>query len=125
MYFASEADVNAVKDEIETLPMMAHRRVVMLREVEELSEKDWDILRPIIENPVSSTVLILVGGKIDKRKKIFKLLLEQSTHVEFHRPFENQIPGWVSQIAKALGTSIRADAVQLVQRLVGNHLFEI
>lgn len=125
MYFSSEAEIQSVKDEVETLPMMAHRRVVMLREVEELSDRDWELLRPIIENPVSSTVMILVGGKIDKRKKIFKLLLEQSTHVEFHRPFENQIPGWITQISKAHGMSIRADAVQLVQRLVGNHLFEI
>lgn len=124
-YYAADADLGAVRDEVETLPMMASRRVVILREVQDLSDKEWELLEPLFQSPVESTVFILVGSKIDKRKRIMKLLLEQAQHVEFRRPFENQIPGWIRHICKGHGLSITDEAVQLLHRLAGNHLSEI
>lgn len=124
-YFASDADVSAIRDEVETLPMMTAKRVVLVREVEELSDKQWDILEPVLETPVESTVLILVGGKIDKRKKIFKVLMDKAHYIEFKRPFENQIPGWIRHIAKAHELTVSEEALQLFHRLVGHQLVEI
>ncbi len=124
-YYASDADVSQVRDEVETLPMMASRRVVILREVQDLTDKEWTALEPLIETPVDSTVFILVGGKIDKRKKFFKRLQEQSVYVEFKKPYENQIPGWIRHICKGHGLTISDEGIQLVHRLVGNQLTEI
>lgn len=80
-YYASDADVLQVRDEVETLPMMAPRRLVILREVQDLTDKEWAELEPLFETPVESTVFVLVGSKIDKRKKFFKHLYEQSQFV--------------------------------------------
>lgn len=124
-FFSSDADLTRVRDEVETLPMMAARRVVMLREVQDLSDKEWDILEPVLATPVESTVFILVGNKVDKRKKFFKLLYEQAKHIEFKKPFENQISGWIRHICKAHGLNISDEAVQLLHRLAGNQLTEI
>jgi DNA polymerase-3 subunit delta len=124
-YYAADAEVSQVRDEVETLPMMAARRVVILREVQDLSDREWDQLTPLFESPVDSTVFILVGGKIDKRKRFFKHLLDASIMVEFKKPFENQIPGWIKHICKAHGMTIAEEAVQLLHRLVGNQLTEI
>jgi DNA polymerase-3 subunit delta len=124
-FYSTDADISRVRDEVETLPMMASRRVVMLKEVQDLTDKEWDILEPVIATPVDSTVFILVGGKVDKRKKFFKLLYEQSLHIEFKKPFENQIPGWIRHICKAHGLTITDEALQLLHRLAGNQLTEI
>jgi len=124
-YYASDANVVNVRDEIETLPMMSSRRVVILREVQDLSDKEWDDLEPVLANPVQTTVLILVGSKLDKRKKFFKLLLEQSEMVEFKKPYENQIPGWIRHICRAHGLDIDEEAIQLLHRLAGSQLTEI
>jgi DNA polymerase-3 subunit delta len=124
-YYSADADLSQVRDEVETLPMMAARRVVVLREVQDLTDKEWEMLEPLFQTPVESTVFILVGSKIDKRKRIMKLLFEQAQYVEFKRPFENQIPGWIRHICKGHGLTISDEAVQLLHRLAGNHLTEI
>lgn len=124
-YYASDVEISQVRDEVETLPMMAPRRVVLLREVQDLSDKEWAQLEPLFESPVDSTVFALVGAKIDKRKKFYKILYEQAVHVEFKKPFENQIPGWIRHICKGHDLTITDEAIQLLHRLVGNQLNEI
>lgn len=124
-YYAADADISAVRDEVETLPMMATRRVVLLREVQDLTDKEWETLEPLFQTPVDMTVFILVGSKIDKRKKFFKHIVEAATMVEFKKPFENQIPGWIRHICKGHELTISDEAIQLLHRLVGNQLSEI
>lgn len=124
-FYAADADLGTVRDEVETLPMMATRRVVILREAQDLTDKEWEQLEPVIRAPVASTVFVIVASKIDKRKKVIKLLMEQAESVEFKRPFENQIPGWIRHICKGHGLDISDEAVQLIHRLAGNHLSEI
>ena len=70
-----EMNLDRVCDEIETLPMMASRRVIVLKKCRIFRQK-WPCLEPLIEKPVYSSVFILIGSKIDKRRRIFKLLLE-------------------------------------------------
>jgi DNA polymerase-3 subunit delta len=74
---------------------------------------------------VDSSVFILVGTKLDKRKKFFRQLSEASLSVEFKKPFENQVPGWISHICRAHELEISEEAVLLVHRLVGSQLLEI
>ncbi|MFN7262951.1 MAG: DNA polymerase III subunit delta [Pseudobdellovibrionaceae bacterium] len=124
-YYAGDAEMSRVRDEVETLPMMATRRVVILKEVQDLSDKDWEELEPLLTTPVTSTVFLLVGHKVDKRRKFFRLLSEAAEMVEFKKPFENQIPGWIRHIGKAYELTMSDEAVQLIHRLVGNQLSEI
>ncbi len=124
-FYAADADMTQVKDEVETLPMMAPRRVILLREVHDLTDGEWGELEPLFQSPVDSSVFILAGAKVDKRKKFFKSLIAKAIHVEFKKPFENQIPGWIRHICKGHELSISDDGVQLLHRLVGNQLAEI
>lgn len=124
-YYAGDVEISLIRDEIETLPMMAQRRVMVLKDIQSFSEAEWDFLQAVLVNPVQTTVLILNGGKLDKRKKSFRLLSDNTQMVEFRKPFENQIPGWIRSIAKGLSLQISDEAVQLVHRLVGSHLSEI
>lgn len=124
-YYAADCDVAAVKDTVELLPMMSPRRLVILKEAQDLSDKEWLELEPVIASPVDSTVFVIMAGKLDKRKKQVRLLLEQGQCVEFKRPYENQVPGWVKYIAGALELEISDEAAQLLHKLVGSHLLEI
>lgn len=124
-YYAADVEVSRIKDEVETLPMMASRRVVLLREVQDLTDKEWQELDPLFQSPVESTVFVLVGSKVDKRKKYFKTLSDKAIHVEFKRPYDNQIPSWIRHIAKSYDLSISDEAIQLFHRLVGSQLIEV
>ncbi|HVK61002.1 MAG TPA: DNA polymerase III subunit delta [Bdellovibrionales bacterium] len=124
-FYGSEADPAQVRDAVETLPMMAQVRVVIIKEAHELGEKDWEALSPLLDNPVPTTALICVGQKIDKRKKYIKRFIDAGCVVEFKRPYDNQIPDWVKSIAKKHGLQLSGGAVELMQQLVGSNLSDI
>ncbi|HWU44124.1 MAG TPA: DNA polymerase III subunit delta, partial [Bdellovibrio sp.] len=125
LFYASDADVATVRDAVETLPMMAARRLVILKEAQELTDKEWTELEPLIESAVESTVFVILASRVDKRKKPIRSLLDKADCVEFKKPYENQIPSWINYIAQTLGLSISNEAIHLLHKLAGNHLTEI
>lgn len=125
VFYATDADVVVVRDAVETLPMMAARRLVILKEAQDLSDKEWAELEPLFESAVDSTVFVLMASRVDKRKKQIRMLLEKADCVEFKKPYENQIPSWINYIAQNLSVEISKDAIHLLHKLVGHHLTEI
>ncbi len=124
-FYGDDADPIAIRDAVETFPMMAETRVVVLKEAQDLSDKEWEQLMPVIENPVESCVFICTASKVDKRKKHIKRILETGVVVEFKRPYDNQIPDWIRTIAKRLKLKIENDAVTVLHQLVGSNLTDI
>jgi DNA polymerase-3 subunit delta len=124
-FYGDEAEMSAIRDAVETLPMMAQVRVVVVKNAHELSDKDWEELAPVIDNPVSTTALICVGTKLDKRKKYSKRFIEKGIVVEFKRPYDNQIPDWIRLICKKQGLILGSEAVELMHQLVGSNLSDI
>lgn len=125
VYFGSDAMPEKIRDTVETLPGFAQRRVVLLKEAHELNDSAWETLEPVLSSPVDSTVFVIVASRFDKRKKVFKLLSENGTCVEFKRVFENQIPNWISYICQNQGLQISESASHVLHRFVGSHLQEI
>lgn len=125
LFYASDAEISSVRDAVETLPMMAPKRLVILKEAQALTDREWAELEALITTPVESTVFVILASRVDKRKKQIRLLLEAADCVEFKKPFDNQIPGWVKYIAGTLGLEISDEAVLLLAKLVGGHLTEI
>jgi DNA polymerase-3 subunit delta len=125
LFYASDADIVQVRDAVETLPMMAPRRLVILKEAQELTDKEWAQLEPLIEEPVDSTCFVILASRVDKRKKQIRQLLDKADCVEFKKPYENQVPSWINYIAETLGLKISNDAIHLLHKLVGHHLTEI
>jgi DNA polymerase-3 subunit delta len=103
-------------------PMMAERRVVVVREFEKTSEKEK--LEPYLQDPLPSTLLLLVCAKPDFRQKIYKLLEQKGVCVESRRLSEDEIASWISKRASKAGKSISADAAGLLQSYIGSSLRE-
>lgn len=99
--------------------------VVILKESHDLTEKEWAQLEKNFQSPVDSTVFVLTASKVDKRKKAIKTLIDKAAALEFKRPYENQIPQWIKYISAQYEMSIQDDAIQLLHKLVGQHLTEI
>jgi DNA polymerase-3 subunit delta len=125
LFYAADADISSVRDAVETLPMMAPKRLVILKEAQELTDREWSELEPLITAPVDSTVFVILASRVDKRKKQIRLMMETADCVEFKKPYDNQIPGWVKYIAGTLNLMIADDAILLLAKLVGSHLTEI
>ena len=124
-FYAKETPTSQILDVIETLPMMSPRRLVVVKGIEKWNEADWDVFEPYLRNPADSSVVVLTAKSIDKRKKNHKLLLEKADAMEFKKPYDNQVAGWVQYIAKKNVIDIETDAISLLHQFVGNNLMEI
>lgn len=123
--YGEETDAAAIRDAVETLPMMSPVRMVILKDMHELSDKQWEQLMPLIEEPVPTTVFICIANKVDKRKKHIKRFYERGVVLEFRRPFDNQIPDWIRTLSKRHGLKISGEVIDLFHQLVGSNLQDI
>lgn len=125
LFYAGETDISQIKDTVETLPVFSSHRLVILKNVQDLKDAELAELETLFSNPVDSTVFVLMADKVDKRKKSIKTLLDNAASVEFKKPYDNQLPQWISHLAKGIDLKLSHDAVHRLHRLVGNNLTEI
>lgn len=124
-FYASDCDVENIIDAVSTLPMMAPRRLVFIKQAEDLSAAEQEKLMSLIERPVDTTTAVFVATKIDMRKKFFKTFDQNGVIVKFQKPFENQLMPWIHHIAKKHGKTLTAPAAEFVKECVGAHLTDI
>lgn len=125
LYYAADVEVVTLKETIETLPVFSERRLVILKNAQELKEGEWQELESLINKPVDSTVFVLFADKIDKRKKSFKNLIDHGQSIEFKKPYDNEIPRWINYYASYYELKLTQAAIHRMHRLVGNNLAEI
>ncbi|MCZ6634085.1 MAG: DNA polymerase III subunit delta [bacterium] len=125
IFRAEDLDLAEAINQTMAFPMMAARRMVVLKRVEHLPDASARDLIPLIQSPPETTVLVLTADKPDSRKKLFTELKKNAFAVEFKTPFDNEIPGWIQNRSKVLGQPINADAAHLLHRSVGSNLREL
>ncbi|RMF48131.1 MAG: DNA polymerase III subunit delta, partial [Deltaproteobacteria bacterium] len=114
-----------ILEQIQTLPVFADRRLVVVRDAEQLGTADLDQLLPVIKEPVPECVLVLVAGKIDKRRRFWQEIGKKGAMVEFRPLYANQIPAHVEQTVSAQGWRLTPGALELFCRRVGTNLQEL
>lgn len=124
-FWAHDVDGSRVREAVETLPMMSEKRLVILRDVDDWKDAEWEALYPLFENPVDSAVFVMTASEMDRRKKPFKKVTDKGILVELKRPYDNQMPEWISYLAFRLQLEIDRDAATMLLQYVGANLFEV
>lgn len=124
--YASEAKAVNIADIIETLPMMADHRLVVVKEAHLLKDADWQIFEETFAKGLLKTVVVFIfEAKVDKRKKFFKWLTSGTTIVELKTPYDNQIPSWIHYMASRQELKLDQSAALQLLHLVGANLSEL
>lgn len=103
----------------ETYPMMAESRLIVLRKAEALTADQCRGLERVFAVPVETSRLLVVGQKVDMRRKFFRELSRQGRALEFRPPYDSQVPQWIQRHAKRREIQIEPAAVQLLSQYVG------
>lgn len=134
---APAASVEDVLSVARTMPMMASRRWVLARNIEtwdqaKKGDKNADAKKKSIapldalvsyaEKADSSTVLVLVAGKLDKRRKLYTTAKKEGWIVSCETPSRAELPGWISEQADARGHKISRSVADLLAELAGPEL---
>jgi DNA polymerase III subunit delta len=120
---ASDLDAEALDALLSTPPMLAERRVVVIRDVDKMKKGARVLLDRYLARPAHDTILVLVapaGAKVDKG------LSDRVTAVEFAPLTGDRLPKWIVHHAKtALGREITPEAVTLLAEAVGSDLAQL
>lgn len=125
VFYGKDAQWAEVVNACSRYPMFAERQVVILKEAQQM--RDIEKLEPYIENPLSSTVLVVSykDKKLDARKKFTKLVKEKGVLVSTKKLYEKDLPQWTEQLVKARGLSISVKGLNLLVDHIGNDLVRI
>lgn len=119
---ASTLDVEPLQALLNTLPMMADRRVVVLRDVDNWQKKARAraALLRYLERPAAETVLLLVQGDPDGKPDAE--LAGRAVTVNCERLPPDRAIRWIAHTSRTLGFEIPAEAAEHLLRAVGNDL---
>ena len=123
--YGKDSDVLNVISEAKGYPMMAERKLVILKEAQDL--KDFDSLESYFENPSDRTVFVInyKHKTFDTRKKIAKVVAKNGLIFKSDKVKEYQLAQWISNYVKSVGYGITSKASILLSEFLGNDLSRI
>jgi DNA polymerase-3 subunit delta len=125
IFYGKDANWADVMNACRRYPMFAERQVVLLKEAQQM--KDVEKLEPYIENPLSSTILVVSykDKKLDARKKFSKLVKENGVVVTTKKLYDRDIPAWTQEMVHSKGLTITPKGLALLADHIGNDLSRI
>lgn len=122
--YGREVDFKQVADHARQFPMMAERKVVLLKEAHFM--RDFDMLQSYFENPSPHTILAIAYKKsTDKRKKVFKTLLKESVTLESKKLYDNQVAPWIEKYIQSKERKIHPRSAMIMASMLGSDLNKI
>jgi len=104
----------------QTLPMMAQRRMVYVRDLSAMAADDAEPLLGYLAKPNPSTVIAAVATKIDKRVKLYAQLSKKGYLHVLEAP--RQLAPWLRNEAKQQGVQLDPAAITRLIDAVGDDL---
>lgn len=142
-FIAGEADVDRVLTACRMVPMMATRRLVIVRGAErwepkgadkdEASDQEdtgssagaLDRLADYAASPSPTTSLVLVATKLHPRRKLVVRAKKDDFLVSCEPIARGALPGWIVREAKSQGSSISQEVAQLLAQVAGPELAQV
>ena len=124
--FGSDISAPQIVDLAKAFPMMAEKRVVIVKEAQNL--KGTEPLVKYFKQPVVSTVLVLChkNGSIDKRKKIIPAAqIGGAVIFESKKLYERELPGFITSYFMQHEITVEQKAAQMIADHVGADLHRL
>jgi DNA polymerase-3 subunit delta len=121
---ASDLDGEALHALVETPPMLAERRMVVLRNVDQWRKnaKVWQVLERYLERPSPTTLLVVTASAGAKPQAS---LTKRTSHVEVTALRPERLVKWVQMRADRTGVVLGDDAAEHLIAAVGPDLAQL
>jgi len=132
-FHGKETDISVMLAAASTLPMMADKRLVVVKRVEEIKGAGRQKLIEYLSDPVPRTVLAMTAGDLalrgsGTRKEDIDLVAaaaKAGMSVQFARPTGKYLPARIQDLARERGKQIDRAAVDLIADMAGSDLLGI
>lgn len=129
--YGRDSDLDQVLAAARQFPMMAERRLVLVKEAQELrewkSKEKLEKLAAYADNPVDSTVLVLVhrNKMPDKRLSAVKRIQKAGMVFQSDRIRDYKLPEWIEGFVHSKGRRIGPRTAQVMAEYLGNDLKKV
>ncbi len=125
IFYGKDSDVQAIIADAKGFPMMASRRVVIIKEAQDL--KKIEELESYFNNASDQTVFVVnyKYKKFDSRKKVFKAASKNGIVFQSAKIPEYKLLDWINMFVKEKGFAIKPKAAMLIMEFLGNDLSKI
>jgi DNA polymerase-3 subunit delta len=121
---SAELDAETLGVLLSTPPMMADRRVIVLRDVGGLKKDARKVLDDYLTRPAPDLLLIMTGAAGSSKPDA--TLSASSTSLQFDPLSGDRIPRWIAHKATSeFGIKISEGAIELLQAAVGSDLHQL
>jgi len=127
IFYGADADPRAIIAACRYLPMLAEKRLVVLKEAQNMKDKSFEELTAYIENPHEKTIFVISykEKKVDGRKKIYTEISKKGVTFESKKLYDRDIQPFINQYVKNRGVNIEARAVPLLSDYLGTNLSKL
>ncbi|MCL2332335.1 MAG: DNA polymerase III subunit delta [Actinomycetia bacterium] len=119
---AETADLTEVVAAANTLPFIGELRLVVVTRIEKLTKEGLDLLADYARAPSPTTILCLVGEKLNRVTKLYKAIAAGGTVLDRKAPKRRELPGIVRGLFTERGLTTDAAAPEALVNLVGEDL---
>ncbi|MBR1799583.1 MAG: DNA polymerase III subunit delta [Bacteroidales bacterium] len=125
--YGSDTDMATVVGMAARFPMMSSHHLVLVKEAQNIDDRQWGLLESYLSHPATSSVLVLVyrHKKLDKRKSVYKAIAKTGTVFEANKLYDNQLPTFIKTEVKAHGHTIDDHTATIIADAIGNDLGKI
>lgn len=125
VFYGLDTDAGTVASECRSYPMMAERRLVVLKEAQ--SMKTLEDLATYASEPMESTVLVILmhGASADKRRALYKNVQKKGVVLVSDALRDYEMPQWITSFYKSRGLDIEPAAAALLAEYAGTDMSRI
>jgi len=117
--YDADAELAAVLDDLRTLPFLAPRRVVLVRDADAFITAHRTQLEAYLDTPVETASLILTVSSWPKNTRLYKLVDRVGMTVDCSPAEKGDLGGWLNDAAARRGKKLARDASELLGEWVG------
>lgn len=125
VFYGLDTDAGTVASECRSYPMMAERRLVVVKEAQ--SMKTLEDLATYASDPMESTVLVILmhGASADKRRALYKNVQKKGVVLVSDALRDYEMPQWITSFYKSRGLDIEPAAAALLAEYAGTDMNRI
>lgn len=125
VFYGLDTDAGTVASECRSYPMMAERRLVVVKEAQ--SMKTLEDLATYAADPMESTVLVILmhGASADKRRALYKNVQKKGVVLVSDALRDYEMPQWITAFYKSRGLDIEPAAAALLAEYAGTDMSRI
>jgi DNA polymerase-3 subunit delta len=125
IFYGKEATAQRIVQAARTLPIMASRRFILVRDADVMKADELNGLIGYASAPLQESCLVLTAEKIDQRIKLFATWKKNGVLLKLDPLYERQLPAFVRQEAAQHKVHFAQGAAELLCEEVGSELGQL